>query len=125
MFSREGECGTGAVVPWAGSLWAVTYGPHCPVGSSDKLYQITPDLKQIVRAESVGGTPANCLVHRETNQLLIGPYVIDAKGNVRVVPPAKMPGRTPASSRDGRTGAPSPQSAGVRRRPGGSWSSTP
>ena len=64
MFNQEGECGTGAVVPWAGSLWAVTYGPHCPVGSSDKLYQITPDLKQIVRAESVGGTPANRLVHR-------------------------------------------------------------
>ena len=25
MFNGEGECGTGAVVPWAGSLWAVTY----------------------------------------------------------------------------------------------------
>ena len=99
MFNLEGECGTGAVVPWAGSLWAVTYGPHCPVGSSDKLYQITPNLKQIVRAESVGGTPANRLVHRETNQLLIGPYVIDAKGNVRVVPPAKMPGRLTGAAR--------------------------
>ena len=99
MFNGEGECGTGAVVPWAGSLWAITYGPHCPVGSTDKLYQITPDLKQIVRAESVGGTPANRLVHRETNQLLIGPYVIDAKGNVRVVPPARMPGRLTGAAR--------------------------
>ena len=33
------------------------------------------------------------MIHRESNQLIIGPYVIDAKGNVRVVPPAKMPGR--------------------------------
>ena len=99
MFNKEGECGTGAVVPWAGSLWAITYGPHCPVGSSDKLYQITPDLKQVARAESVGGTPANRLIHRETNQLLIGPYVIDAKGNVRVVPPAKMPGRLTGAAR--------------------------
>ena len=99
MFNGEGECGTGAVVPWAGSLWAVTYGPHLPVGSSDKLYEITPDLRQIVHPESIGGTPANRMVHRETNQLLIGPYVIDAKGKVRVVPYAKMPGRLTGAAR--------------------------
>ena len=99
MFNGEGECGTGAVVPWAGSLWAVTYGPHLPVGSSDKLYEITPDLRQIVRPESIGGTPANRMIHRETNQLLIGPYVIDQKGKVRVVPYAKMPGRLTGAAR--------------------------
>ena len=93
MFNREGECGTGAVVPWAGSLWVITNGPHCPVGSSDKLYEITPDLKQIVRKDTIGGTPADRLIHRATNQLLIGPYVIDAKGEVRTVPVAAMPGR--------------------------------
>jgi len=99
MFNEEDECGTGAVVPWAGSLWAVTYGPHCPVGSSDKLYQITPDLRQVIRSESIGGTPANRMIHRETNQLLIGPYAIDAKGNVRTVPYAKMPGRPTGTTR--------------------------
>ena len=99
MSNDEGECGTGAVVPWAGSLWVVTYGPHLPTGSSDKLYQITPDLRQIVRTESVGGTPADRLIHRETNQLLIGPYVIDAKGTVRVVPPVRMPGRLTGAAR--------------------------
>ncbi len=99
MFNDEGECGTGAVVPWAGSLWVVTYGPHCPAGSSDKLYQISPDLKRVVRPESIGGTPANRLIHRETNQLLIGPYVIDAKGNVRAIPAAKMPGRLTGAAR--------------------------
>ena len=93
MFNDEGECGTGAVVPWAGDLWVVTYGPHCPTGSSDKLYRIKADLTREVYSGSVGGTPANRMIHRETNQLLIGPYVIDAKGSVRVVPPAKMPGR--------------------------------
>jgi len=91
--NTEDECGTGAVMPWAGRLWAVTYGPHCPAGSSDRLYEITPDLKQTIRRESVGGTPANRMIHRESNQLLIGPYVIDAEGKVRVVPPEKMPGR--------------------------------
>ena len=99
MFNDEGECGTGAVVPWAGDLWVVTYGPHCPVGSTDKLYRIKPDLTQEVFPGSVGGTPANRMIHRETNQLLIGPYVIDAKGNVRVVPVAKMPGRLTGAAR--------------------------
>ena len=26
-YNNEGECGTGAVVPWANRLWVVTYGP--------------------------------------------------------------------------------------------------
>ena len=52
-FNNEGECGTGAVVPWADRLCVITYGPHLPYGSSDNLYEITPDLKQIVRPESV------------------------------------------------------------------------
>jgi|GEM_PF-6714471 len=58
MFNQEGECGTGAVVPWAGRLWIITYGPHRPFGSSDKLYEITPELTQIIRPESIGGTHA-------------------------------------------------------------------
>jgi hypothetical protein len=53
MFNDEGECGTGAVVPWAGRLWVVTYAPHSPQGSSDKLYEITPDWRQIIRPESI------------------------------------------------------------------------
>lgn len=92
-FNNEGECGTGAVVPWADRLWVITYGPHLPYGSSDKLYEITPDLRQIVRPESVGGTPANRMIHQESNQLLIGPYLIDAERRVRVIPPKLMPGR--------------------------------
>ncbi|GAT33044.1 hypothetical protein TSACC_21449 [Terrimicrobium sacchariphilum] len=99
MFNKEGECGTGAVVPWADRLWAITYAPHRPYGSSDKLYEITPDLKQIVRSESVGGTPADRMIHRETNQLLIGPYVIDGERNVRVIKPSQMPGRLTAVAR--------------------------
>lgn len=93
MFNDEGECGTGAVVPWAGRLWVVTYAPHKPTGSTDKLYEITPDLRQIIRPESIGGTPANRFIHRESRQLFIGPYVIDARGGVRVIPYTTMFGR--------------------------------
>lgn len=99
MFNDEGECGTGAVVPWAGSLWVVTYAPHSPTGSSDKLYEITPDLRQIVRPESIGGTPANRMIHRESQQLFIGPYAIDNKGAVRVIPYQKMFGRPTGTAR--------------------------
>ncbi len=98
-FNNEGECGTGAVVPWAGRLWVITYGPHLPYGSSDKLYEITPDLQQIIRPESVGGTPANRMIHKESNQLIIGPYFIGAEREVRVIPPKLMPGRLTGNAR--------------------------
>jgi hypothetical protein len=92
-YNDEGECGTGAVVPWADRLWVITYGPHLPFGSSDQLYEITTDLQQIVREESIGGTPASRIIHRESNQLFIGPYAIDAERNVRTIPYETAPGR--------------------------------
>jgi hypothetical protein len=98
-FNNEGECGTGAVVPWADRLWVISYGPHLPNGSSDKLYEITPDLRQIVRSESIGGTPANRMIHRESRQLIIGPYFIDEQRNVRVIPYTQMPGRHTGNAR--------------------------
>lgn len=99
MFNDEGECGTGAVVPFADRLWVVTYAPHMPQGSSDKLYEITPQRRQIVRPESIGGTPANRMLHRESNQLFIGPYAIDSKGTVRVIPYKRMFGRPTGTAR--------------------------
>src|SRR6188768_2668093 len=99
MFNEEGECGTGAVVPWAGRLWVVTYGPHLPKGSSDKLYVINSDLKATIRPESIGGTPANRMIHRESQQLFIGPHAIDAYGNVRTIPYEAMYGRHTGNAR--------------------------
>lgn len=99
MWNSEGECGTGAVVPWAGKLWAVTYGPHCVFKSDDKLYEIDPNLNVKVREESLGGTHANRMIHKESNQLIIGCYFIDSKGNVRAIPREKMPGRFTGNAR--------------------------
>lgn len=98
-YNNEGECGTGAVVPWGNRLWVITYGPHLPKGSSDKLYEVTSDYRQIVRDESIGGTPANRMIHKESNQLFIGPYAIDKTGNVRVIPWQTMPGRHTGNAR--------------------------
>ncbi len=99
MFNNTRECGIGAVVPWAGKLWVITYAPHKPNGSDDKLYEIDRQLNMAIRPESVGGTPANRMIHIESKQLNIGPYFIDTEGNVRVIPPDVMPGRLTATAR--------------------------
>lgn len=99
FYNEEGECGTGAVVPWNGDLWAITYGPHKPFGSTDKLYRISPDKQLTVCSESIGGTPANRMIHKESNQLNIGPYFIDSNSNIRVIPWQQAPGRYTATAR--------------------------
>jgi hypothetical protein len=99
MFNGGNECGTGAVVAWAGRLWVVTYSPHQPFGSDDKLYEIDAQLNQTVRPESIGGTPANRMIHRESRQLFIGPYAIDDSGRVRAIPYERMPGRPTGNAR--------------------------
>ena len=80
---QDRECGIGAVVVWAGRLWLMTYPPHRRTGSPDKLYEIDDRLQMAVRPESVGGTHAGRMIHRETQQLVMGPYFIDASGQVR------------------------------------------
>ncbi len=98
-YGGKDETGIGAVVPWAGRLWFLTYSSHCPDGSLDKLYSIDLGMTLTTRPESIGGTPANRLIHRESNQLFIGPYAIDSLGNVRVIPYSVMPGRHTATAR--------------------------
>jgi hypothetical protein len=78
------ECGIGAVVPWAGKLWYVSYVAHI-VGEGVGLYEIDGELGIYKRPESVVGTHAGRLIHHESRQLFLGPYVIDENGNVRVL----------------------------------------
>lgn len=99
-FNKGGECGIGAVVPWADRLWFITYPPHARHGSDDKLYTVSPDKQLTIREESVGGTHANRLIHRESNQLFIGPYAIAADGTVRAIDVKNsFPGRWTATAR--------------------------
>ena len=93
MFNRDarGECGVGAVVNWQDRLWVITYHQHLPGGSTDKLWIIDKDLNREYFPDSVGGTPANRLIHRESNQLLIGPYLVDEDRNIRVIPMGSAP----------------------------------
>lgn len=96
---RLNECGIGAIVPWAGKLWMVTYGAHNPYGSGHKLYSIGEGLQMTIHPESVGGTPAGRFIHRESNQLLIANYLIDGEGTIRTIQPKDMPGRVTAITR--------------------------
>ncbi|MCU0245313.1 MAG: hypothetical protein MUC42_01995 [Bryobacter sp.] len=98
-FNNGSECGTGAVVPWAGKLWVVSYSPHSPGGSDDKLYEIDEALTAVIRPESIGGTPANRMIHAESGQLFLGPYAIDKQRRVRVIPYEKAYGRPTGNAR--------------------------
>ncbi len=94
------ECGIGAVVPWAGRLWLITYPPHETRGGRDKLWTIDEDLTLRMRPESVGGTHASRMIHRESKQLVIGPYFVDANGTVRAADvKKKLVGRMTAAMR--------------------------
>ena len=93
------ESGIGAVVPWADKLWYITYPPHQTRGSNDKLHEIDADLNLTIRPESVGGTHANRMIHRESQQLIIGPYFIDTLGHVRAADVNQLKGRMTATMR--------------------------
>ena len=99
MTSSNNEVGPGAVVPWANRLWVLTYGPHQPNGSDDKLYEIDTNLVRVTRPESIGGTPANRMIHDESGQLIMGPHFIDTNRMVTTIPYAAMPGRHTANAR--------------------------
>jgi len=98
-FKGGNECGIGGIVPWAGKLYMINYGAHYPNGSTHSLYVVDEDLNMEIHPLSVGGTPAGRMIHRESNQLLIGPYLIDKAGKVRVITPKAMPSRITAIAR--------------------------
>lgn len=84
--SPRTEAGTGALFPWANRLWIVTYVAHLtPSGSGTGLYEINDKMEIKKRPESVVGTYANRLLHGQTDQLIIGPHIIDKQGNVRTI----------------------------------------
>jgi hypothetical protein len=80
------ESGVGALLPWADSLWAVTYNSHTRrTGTGLGLIRIDDRLRgEMVHKHD--GTHANRFVHKQSNQAFIGPYAIDMKGNFRFIP---------------------------------------
>jgi hypothetical protein len=86
MIPQRTECGIGALMPWADALWAITYNSHKKgSGYGLGLYRIDEALKS-ERVHVHDGTHANRLIHKESDQCFIGPYVIDSKGNWKHIP---------------------------------------
>ena len=80
------ESGIGALMPWAGKLWLVSYVSHkAGSGSGTGLYEIDENLSMRKHPESVVGTYANRMIHAPSSQLIIGPHIIDTEGNVRTI----------------------------------------
>ncbi len=80
----DSEAGIGALIPWANKLWVVGYVAHIR-GQGLGLYEIDEDMTMRWYPASVTGTFANRMVHWPSGQAFIGPYAIDADGNVRTI----------------------------------------
>lgn len=99
MYKFGGECGIGAIAVWQGKMYMINYATHYPKGSEHNLYIVDKDKNMTIFSGSVGGTPAARMIHRESEQLLMGHYLIDKQGNIRTIPIDSMPGRITAIAR--------------------------
>jgi hypothetical protein len=79
------ESGIGALMPWADGLYLVNYNSHKKTtGTGLGLYRLDDQFK-LERLHVHNGTHANRMVHHESNQCIIGPYIIDAAGKWRFI----------------------------------------
>ncbi len=80
------ETGIGALMPWAGKLWFVSYVAHLKsTGSGTGLFEVDEDFNLQKHPESIVGTYANRMIHSPSDQLIIGPHFIDVNGKVRTI----------------------------------------
>lgn len=80
------EAGIGALMPWGGRLWFITYTSHTDTtGSGTGLYWVDEAMELHKHPASVVGTYANRLVHEPSEQMIIGPHLVDADNNVRTI----------------------------------------
>jgi len=78
------EAGIGALIPWGNRLWAVGYVAHIN-GQGLGLYEIRENMTMERHPASITGTYANRMAHWPSGQAFIGPYAIDADGQVRTI----------------------------------------
>lgn len=78
------ECGVGAIMAWADALYYITYLSVPNAGNGTGLYKVSQDMTQTVVAEH-SSVFANRMIIPGMQSIVIGPYVIDALGNIRVI----------------------------------------
>lgn len=80
------ECGIGCLMPWNGKLYILNYLSHRGQdGSGTGLRVIDDGFRMERHPDGVDGTYANRFVHYASNQMIIGPHVVDARHEVRTV----------------------------------------
>jgi hypothetical protein len=82
--AKRSESGHGALMAWAGSLWALSYLSVPDAGSGTGLFRIDANMVQ-QQVAFHNSTYANRLMIPGLQSIVIGPYVIDLQGNVRVL----------------------------------------
>lgn len=80
---KMSEIGTGALMPWGDALYGIDYLRNPGSGSGAALWRVHANMTRENLAFHTS-TFANRMIHRGTNSIVIGPYVIDAAGQVRV-----------------------------------------
>lgn len=75
------ECGIGALMPWNEKLYAVTYLSVPGAGNGTGLYAIDSDMNMQTLADH-NSVYANRMIHPPSQQIIIGPYAINHKGEV-------------------------------------------
>lgn len=80
------ESGIGALMPWGDRLWFVTYTAHtASTGGGTGLFWVDEHMTLHKHPASQVGTYANRFVHAPSEQMIIGPHVIDSDNNVRTI----------------------------------------
>ena len=80
------EIGIGCLMPWQDKLYVLNYSSHrASTGTGTGLRVIDSDFQMTRHPKAVDGTYANRFSHAPSNQLIIGPHVIDTEHNVRTV----------------------------------------
>ena len=79
------EIGIGALMPWADRLWFITYPSSSTNGSGMGLFTVDEGMTLTRHPASVVGTYANRIIHKATDQLIMGPHLIDTEGHVRTI----------------------------------------
>ena len=82
--TERSEAGHGALMAWADRLWVISYLSVPHAGSGTGLYAIDANMVQ-TKVASHNSTYANRMLVPGINSIVIGPYVIDAQGSVRVL----------------------------------------
>lgn len=81
LASPRSECGHGALMAWADKLFTISYLSVPNAGAGTGLYAIDANMVQTKLADH-NSTFANRMLFPPTSSIVMGPWVIDAAGNI-------------------------------------------